>query len=178
MFLHFFNMVNECTAKLCLAQLQQPLGSAPSTLVAHGHAGLAPCTAGAKSFSSRPAASTRTMSTLHCHTSALPLTSCTPLALCAPTAQCVAHLLWLLPAFVAAFEAPFAQYALVDAAGSPANAAATAVDLPLWFVAHPDAVPPFHIHVHMHDSVGAVRQRVAEAYGCVAGLLPDVLFQV
>ncbi len=99
--------------------------------------------------------------------------------LCArPTAQCVARLLWLLPAFVAAFEAPFAQYALVDAVGSPADATATAADLPLWFVASPNAVPPFHIHVHMRDSVGAVRQRVAEAYGCVAGLLPDALFQV
>ncbi len=41
-----------------------------------------------------------------------------------------------------------------------------------------DAVPPFHIRVHMRDSVGAVKQRVAEAYGCVAGLLPDALFQV
>ncbi len=30
MFLRFFYLVNERTAKLCLAQLQQPLGSAPS----------------------------------------------------------------------------------------------------------------------------------------------------
>ncbi len=50
MFLHFFYLINECTAKLCLAQPQQPLGSAPSALVARGHAGLAPCAAGAKSF--------------------------------------------------------------------------------------------------------------------------------
>ncbi len=37
---------------------------------------------------------------------------------------------------------------------------------PLWFVACPDAVPPFHICVHIRDSVGAVRQQVAKAYGC------------
>ncbi len=54
----------------------------------------------------------------------------------------MARLLWLLPAFMAAFEALFAQYTLVDAMGSPADATATAVDLPLWFVAHPNAVPP------------------------------------
>ncbi len=83
----------------------------------------------------------------------------------------MARLLRLLPAFVAAFETLFAQYALVDAVGSPADAAATAADRPLWFVARLDAVPPFHIRVHMRDSVGAVRQRVAEAYGRVAGLL-------
>ncbi len=40
----------------------------------------------------------------------------------------------------------------------------------MCIVARPDTVLPFHIHVHMRDSVGAVRQQVAEEYGCVAGL--------
>ncbi len=50
MFLRFFYLVNERTAKLCLAQLQQPLSSVPSTLAARGHDGLASQAVGAKLF--------------------------------------------------------------------------------------------------------------------------------